>query len=161
MSDDESLKLENQFCFRLYSLTKLMNRQYSPVLKKLGLTYSQYLVMLVLWETNNTKASTSVKQLGEKLDLDSGTLSPLLKRLEKQNLVTRVRNKTDERSVEIKLTNVGCELKIKAKDIPAEMFSVTGMSLEALQLMNKQLDNLLMVMNKNDINHTRILCPTE
>ncbi|MDO6489259.1 MarR family transcriptional regulator [Colwellia sp. 4_MG-2023] len=124
-----------------------MNRHYSPVLKKLGLTYSQYLVMLVLWETNNTKATTSVKQLGEKLDLDSGTLSPLLKRLEKQNLVTRVRNKADERSVEIKLTNIGCELKMQAKNIPTQMFSVTGMSVQALQAMNKQLDNLLANMN--------------
>lgn len=147
MSEDENLKLENQFCFRLYSLSKLMNRHYSPVLKKLGLTYSQYLVMLVLWETNNTKATTSVKQLGEKLDLDSGTLSPLLKRLEKQSLVTRVRNKADERSVEIKLTNNGCDLKAQAKKIPTQMFSVTGMSVQALQAMNKQLDSLLAVMN--------------
>jgi len=149
MSEYESLKLENQFCFRLYSLSKLMNRHYSPVLKKLGLTYSQYLVMLVLWETNNTKATTSVKQLGEKLDLDSGTLSPLLKRLEKQELVTRIRNKVDERSVEIKLTNIGCELKIQAQNIPMKMFSVTGMSVQELQAMNKQLDNLLTVMNTN------------
>ena len=143
MSNDEHLKLENQLCFRLYSLTKLMSRHYSPVLKELGLTYPQYLVMLVLWENNNTAPAISVKQLGEKLDLDSGTLSPLLKRLEKQDLVTRCRNNKDERSVEIKLTNSGCKLKSQAQDIPTQMFSVTEMSQDALQTLNNQLDNLL------------------
>jgi len=147
MSNDESLKLENQLCFRLYSLTKLMNRHYSPVLKKLGLTYSQYLVMLALWENNITASAMSVKQLGDKLDLDSGTLSPLLKRLEKQHLLNRVRNSADERSVEISLTESGCKLKAQAQDIPAQMFSVTGMSFDELHLMNSQLDNLLTTMN--------------
>ena len=147
MNKDETLKLENQLCFRLYSLTKLMNRHYSPVLKNLGITYSQYLVMLVLWENNNTTSAISVKQLGEKLDLDSGTLSPLLKRLEKHALVNRVRNNEDERSVEIKLTNLGCQLKSQAQNIPAQMFSVTGMSVEEVQGLNSQLDNLLATMN--------------
>lgn len=147
MSNNDNLKLENQLCFRLYSLTKLMNRHYSPVLKKLGLTYSQYLVMLVLWENNNTTSAISVKQLGEKLDLDSGTLSPLLKRLEKQVLLSRVRNSEDERSVEIKLTEAGCQLKAQAQDIPAQMFSVTGMSVAELHRLNNQLDTLLATMN--------------
>ena len=146
MNNDKSLKLENQLCFRLYSLTKMMNRYYSPVLKKLGLTYSQYLVMLVLWENNNSHFSLSVKQLGEKLDLDSGTLSPLLKRLEKQALLSRVRNSEDERCVEIKLTNAGCQLKAQAQGIPAQMFSITGMSIDELQGLNNQLDNLLTTM---------------
>ena len=147
MSNDESLKLENQLCFRLYSLTKLMNRHYSPVLKKLGLTYSQYLVMLVLWENNNTLSAISVKQLGDKLDLDSGTLSPLLKRLEKQGVINRLRNSEDERSVEIKLTDSGCQLKIQAQGIPVQIFSVTGMSVNELQKFNNQLDSLLTTMN--------------
>lgn len=146
MSNDESLTLENQLCFRLYSLTKLMNRHYSPVLKKLGLTYSQYLVMLVLWENNNTRSAISVKQLGEQLDLDSGTLSPLLKRLEKQALLSRFRNTEDERCVEIKLTNSGCQLKAQAQNIPAQMFSVTGMSQDELHSLNTQLDSLLTTM---------------
>jgi DNA-binding MarR family transcriptional regulator len=144
------LKLESQLCFRLYSLSKLMNRHYSPVLKKLGLTYSQYLVMLVLWENdtnaNGTASSLSVKQLGEKLDLDSGTLSPLLKRMEKQLLLCRFRNSEDERSVEVKLTDLGCQLKSQAQDIPAQMFSVTGMSLVELTAFNVQLDRLLVTM---------------
>jgi len=147
MNNDESLQLENQLCFRLYSLTKLMNRHYSPVLKKLGLTYSQYIVMLVLWENNNTNSAISVKHLGAKLDLDSGTLSPLLKRLEKQALLSRLRSSEDERSVEIKLTRSGCQLKAQAQDIPAQMFSVTGMSIDDLQSLNNHLDNLLVVMN--------------
>jgi len=147
MNSNDSLKLENQLCFRLYSLTKLMNRHYSPALKKLGLTYSQYIAMLVLWENNNINSAISVKSLGSKLDLDSGTLSPLLKRLEKQGLVTRVRNSEDERSVEIKLTKLGCELKTQAQNIPAEMFSVTGMSIDELKGLNKQLDNLLITMS--------------
>lgn len=146
MTNNESLKLENQLCFRLYSLTKLMNRHYSPALKKLDLTYSQYLVMLVLWENNNTTSSLSVKQLGEKLDLDSGTLSPLLKRLEKQQLLSRLRNNKDERSVEVKLTDVGCQLKKQAINIPTQMFSVTGMSIDELHALNVQLDNLLATM---------------
>jgi DNA-binding MarR family transcriptional regulator len=150
MTDNENLKLESQLCFRLYSLSKLMNRHYSPVLKKLGLTYSQYLVMLVLWENdtnaNGTASSLSVKQLGEKLDLDSGTLSPLLKRMEKQLLLCRFRNSEDERSVEVKLTDLGCQLKSQAQDIPAQMFSVTGMSLVELTAFNVQLDRLLVTM---------------
>ena len=147
MSSNDNLKLENQLCFRLYSLTKLMNRHYSPVLKNLGLTYSQYIVMLVLWEKNNTTSAISVKQLGEKLDLDSGTLSPLLKRLEKQALISRVRNSEDERSVEIKLTTSGCQLKSQAQNIPEKMFSVTEMSVDELQGLNSLLDNLLVTMN--------------
>lgn len=149
MSTAENLKLENQLCFRLYSLTKLMNRHYSSVLKNLGLTYSQYLVMLVLWENNNTTFAISVKQLGEKLDLDSGTLSPLLKRLEKQGVISRFRNSEDERSVEIKLTDSGCQLKLQAQNIPAQMFSVTGMSIDELQGLNKKLDSLLVTLNTN------------
>ena len=147
MNSNESLILENQLCFRLYSLTKLMNRHYSPVLKKLGLTYSPYLVLLVLWENNNTTSSISVKKLGEKLDLDSGTLSPLLKRLEKQLFVSRVRNSKDERSVEVKLTDSGCQLKEQAQDIPEQMFSVTGMTVDELHSLNGQLDSLLVTMN--------------
>lgn len=146
MPNNDNLKLENQLCFRLYSLTKLMNRHYSPVLKQLGLTYSQYLVMLVLWEHNNTRSVVSVKRLGDKLDLDSGTLSPLLKRLEKQGLLSRVRNSNDERSVEIKLTQAGCQLKAQAINIPAQMFSVTGMSIDDLQGLTTQLDTLLTTM---------------
>ena len=100
-----------------------MTRHYSPVLKTLGLTYSQYLVMLVLCQHNQLITAMSVKQLGEKLDLDSATLSPLLKRLEKQALLTRIRHKVDVRRVQIKLTHLGWQLKAKAHNIPAQMYS--------------------------------------
>lgn len=146
MNQSDHLILENQLCFRLYSLTKLMNRHYSPVLKKLGLTYPQYLVMLVLWQHNNTQHAISVKELGEKLDLDSGTLSPLLKRLEKQALINRIRNSEDERRVELNLTKTGILLEAQAQTIPAQMFAVTGMSLDELHSLTKQLDCLLATM---------------
>ena len=153
-SSQDTLKLENQLCFRLYNLSKSMNRLYAPVLKELGLTYPQYLVMLALWEEENgskvekSKAVASkvsalkVKVLGEKLDLDTGTLSPLLKRMEKLNLISRNRNKEDERSVEIKLTPHGQALKNDAEHIPAKKFKATKFSFDELQNLNKMLDML-------------------
>ncbi len=137
---NNNLTLEKQLCFRLYRLSKKMNRLYTPVLKELSLTYPQYLVMLVLWDCAE---SVSIKQLGQHLDLDSGTLSPLLKRMAKQGLVNRCRNTEDERSVEIGLTKAGKALKDKAQDIPAKMFSVTGFTPEQLHALNLQLDQLL------------------
>ena len=139
-SDANNLQLEKQLCFRLYNLSKKMNRLYSPVLKELSLTYPQYLVMLVLWDNNQ---SVSIKTLGQLLDLDTGTLSPLLKRMEKQKLVSRCRNIADERSVEIQLTPTGKALKNQAQDIPAKMFNITGFTPEQLQALNQQLDQLL------------------
>ncbi len=135
-----NLLLEKQLCFRLYSLNKLMNRHYNPVLKELNLTYPQYLVMLVLWQTNDV---ISVKTLCDKLDLDSGTLSPLLKRLEKSQLLSRKRGEKDERSVLIKLSQKGKELKNKAQHVPEKMFAITGLQPEQLQSLNQQLDQLL------------------
>lgn len=137
---NDNLKLEKQLCFRLYSLSKKMNRLYTPILKELSLTYPQYLVMLVLWDCTE---SVSIKKLGQQLDLDTGTLSPLLKRMEKQDFLSRCRNQEDERIVEIQLTKAGKALKDKAQDIPAKMFSVTGFTPEQLHALNLQLDQLL------------------
>jgi len=137
---NNNLKLEKQLCFRLYNLSKKMNRLYTPVLKELSLTYPQYLVMLVLWDCDD---SISIKKLGQQLDLDTGTLSPLLKRMEKLGLISRCRNQEDERSVEVELTNAGKALKDKAQDIPAKMFNTTGFSVEQLHALNLQLDQLL------------------
>jgi len=117
-----------------------MCRLYAPVLKELDLTYPQYLVMLVLWQN---KAGISVKDLGAKLDLDSGTLSPLLKRMEGQELLTRVRQSKDERVVIIKLTDKGSELKKSAEHIPAQMFAVTGLNPDKLQSLTAELDQLI------------------
>ena len=112
---DEALKLENQFCFALYSTSLAMTKVYKPLLAPLGVTYPQYLVMLVLWENDNVMVS----KIGERLYLDSGTLTPLLKRLEANGLITRVRDTEDERRVRVQLTAAGSALKADAAIIPA------------------------------------------
>ena len=109
-----SLLLDDQLCFALYAASRAVTQRYRPHLEKLGLTYPQYLVMLVLWE----QGATTVKELANELHLDYGTLSPLLKRLAAAGLVERHRRSDDERSVEIRLTQRGRTLKRKATDIP-------------------------------------------
>lgn len=113
----EQLKLENQLCFPMYACARKIVNAYNPYLKPLGLTYTQYIVFMVLWE----KESVNVGQLGEMLKLDSGTLTPLLKRLEKDGYVTRKRSKEDERVTIISITDKGNGLKEKCKDIPLEL----------------------------------------
>ncbi len=116
----EQLMLKNQLCFPLYACSRKIVGNYTPYLKPLGLTYTQYIVLMVLWE----KESVNVGQLGEALHLDAGTLTPLLKRLEKAGYVTRERSKDDERVTVISITPKGDELKEKCKDIPMKMASV-------------------------------------
>ncbi|MCR4945902.1 MAG: MarR family transcriptional regulator [Lachnospiraceae bacterium] len=113
----EQLLLKNQLCFPLYACGRKIVGSYTPFLKPLGLTYTQYIVMMVLWENE----SVNVGQLGELLHLDAGTLTPLLKRLEKAGFVTRRRSSEDERITIIALTPEGEALKEKCKDIPAQM----------------------------------------
>ncbi len=113
----EQLLLKNQLCFPLYACSRKIVGSYTPYLKPLGLTYTQYIVLMVLWE----KESVSVGQLGEILRLDAGTLTPLLKRLEKSGLITRERSKEDERVTVIGITSKGDKLKEECKDIPAKM----------------------------------------
>ncbi len=115
----EQLMLKNQLCFPLYACSRKIVGNYTPYLKPLGLTYTQYIVLMVLWE----KESVNVGQLGEALHLDAGTLTPLLKRLEKAGYVTRERSKDDERVTVISITPEGDELKEKCKDIPMKMAS--------------------------------------
>lgn len=114
---NEILKLDNQLCFALYVCSKEIIKKYKPLLDPLGLTYTGYITMLALWE----KDEITVKDLGHKLYLDSGTLTPLLKKLESQHLITRVRSLSDERNVVIKLTQTGHELKSKAKLVPWDL----------------------------------------
>lgn len=121
-STDKVLKLEEQLCFALYNASRALIRAYSPLLDPLGLTYPQYLVMLVLWEVKES----SVKALGERLALDSGTLTPLLKRLEQRGLVTRRRDTGDERVVKIALTPEGQKLHVQARHVPEELICRTG-----------------------------------
>ncbi len=116
-SDTDQLALDRQVCFALYAATRAMTAAYRPVLSTLGLTYPQYLVMLVLWETNGL----SVGEIGERLFLDSGTLTPLLKRLQEQGLLVRRRRPRDERQVEIRLTPMGKALRDKAATVPENL----------------------------------------
>jgi DNA-binding MarR family transcriptional regulator len=114
---DPELLLDNQLCFLVYRLHRGITDLYRPILAELGLTYPQYLVMLVLWE----EQPLTVSRLGERLHLDSGTLSPLLKRLEAAGLVDRTRSSTDERSVQVSLTTAGRTLRRRAKEVPARI----------------------------------------
>ena len=113
----EAMKLANQLCFPLYAAARNVTNLYMPWLKPLGLTYTQYIVFLVLWE----KDGVSVSEIGEKLMLDNGTLSPLLKKMEKAGYIERRRCREDDRVVEISLTDEGRALQEKARDIPAEV----------------------------------------
>ncbi|PVC84597.1 MarR family transcriptional regulator [Streptomyces sp. CS014] len=124
--DAELLRLDNQVCFSLHAASRAFGGYYRRALKDLGLTYSQYLVMLVLWE----QGPQPVKAIGERLHLDSGTLSPLLKRLESAGLVRRERSREDERSVVIELTGEGAGLRERALSVPRGVLAATGLSLE-------------------------------
>lgn len=121
-TDHDALRLDRQLCFALYSASRAVTRAYGPLLEPLGLTYPQYLVMLVLWEDDGA----SVKELGARLALDSGTLTPLLKRLEQRGLVGRRRDADDERVVRIALTAAGKQLRARARGVPAELACRTG-----------------------------------
>ena len=120
------LKLDNQLCFPLYAVSKEIVRRYTPFLNEIDLTYTQYIAMMVMWEHREM----SVKELGKKLLLDSGTLTPLLKTLEKKELVTRVRSKEDERFLVVSITDKGMKLREKAVDIPARIGGCVQLSKE-------------------------------
>jgi DNA-binding MarR family transcriptional regulator len=121
-SKNRALQLEEQLCFALYSASRAVTRAYQPLLAPLGLTYPQYLAMLVLWEGS----ALSVSELGARLSLDSGTLTPLLKRLEESELVERRRSETDERVVLVSLTRRGAALRERAQHVPLELVRCTG-----------------------------------
>lgn len=138
----EQLKLENQLCFPLYAAARAVVGKYGPLLKDLGLTYTQYIVMMVLWENDGV----SVRSLGEKLHLDSGTLTPLLKKLENIGYVTRKRSEEDERVVLVSLTDTGRGLKEKAAEVPGEVASCVPLTPEEAAalygLLYKIIDNV-------------------
>lgn len=129
----DQLKLCNQLCFPLYAISKEITRRYTPFLDTLDLTYPQYLVMLVLWEFGQQ----SVGEIGDKLHLDSGTLTPLLKRLQNKDLITRTRSQTDERTVIITLTNQGRALEHQAIDIPAQVGGCLNLTADEVALLQK------------------------
>ncbi len=135
----EKLKLNNQVCFPLYTLAKEVINLYRPILKALDLTYPQYLVMLVLWEEDEQKVS----EIGCKLNLDTGTLTPLLKRLEQKKLLERRRNKEDERVVQICLTESGMDMHKKAEFVPNQMIESLNVSTEKLQAFKEVVEEIL------------------
>ncbi len=133
------LKLENQLCFPLYACSKEIIRKYKPFLDPLGLTYTQYITLMALWEEDNL----TVKALGEKLYLDSGTLTPLLKKMEGQKLIKRIRSADDERNVYIKLTEEGILLKDKAAAVPEQIGKCFSLSNEEVFSLHQTLHKIL------------------
>jgi DNA-binding MarR family transcriptional regulator len=132
------LRLDHQLCFALYAASLAMTKLYKPLLEPLGLTYPQYLVMLVLWEGDGI----SVSQLGERLALDSGTLTPLLKRLQSAGLLQRLRDTADERRVLLRLSAAGRDLKARAAAVPAAVACASGCELDELQQLTNRLKSL-------------------
>jgi MarR family transcriptional regulator, organic hydroperoxide resistance regulator len=132
---DLPLLLDNQLCFAVYSTGHAFNRVYKPLLERLGLTYPQYLVMLVLWERDGVP----LKDIGERLFLDSGTLTPLLKRLEAAQLIKRTRSTEDERQVLIALTAQGAALREKARAVPQGILASSACSVAELSAMKNDL----------------------
>lgn len=137
-----SIRLNNQLCFPLYACSKEVVRKYRKPLEKLGLTYTQYIVMMVLWEFG----SLTEGELGGKVHLDSGTLAPLLKRLEKQGFINRIRPESNERKLLISLTEQGAALKDMAVNVPGEMDGCIPLPEEELLLLKKLLEKALMNM---------------
>lgn len=145
------LMLENQLCFTIYACSREFTKLYQPHLDKIGLTYSQYLVMIVLWE----KQQCTVKELGEALFLDSGTLTPLLKRLQAAGLILRERSLQDERKVLISLTEKGWALQSEAVCIPAKMAEGTMLSAEEFINLLGQFKSLLARVHEANTNVTK------
>jgi DNA-binding MarR family transcriptional regulator len=138
---EQWLQLDRQLCFALYSSSLAMTKLYKPLLQPLGLTYPQYLAMLVLWESDG-KAPISVGQLGQRLSLDSGTLTPLLKRLEALGHIERQRAADDERRVDIALTASGRKLRRQALDIPGQLACAAACDLQELAALTQRLHEL-------------------
>lgn len=144
LSAEQSLLLDNQVCFPLYSASNAVIRTYRPLLDKLELTYSQYLVMMVLWQNDGV----SVKDVGSRLHLDSGTLTPLLKRLESKGFVVRGRSEQDERVRVLKLTEAGADLKQQALQVPAEMKCKIQLDLDELLLLKKLCEKVVKTLDQ-------------
>ena len=139
------LALDNQLCFALYVCSKEIIRKYNPLLEPLGLTYTAYITLLCLWEKDNV----TVKELGERLFLDSGTLTPLLKKMEAQGLVTRKRGGKDERTVYIKLTKDGTDMKKKCAEIPQQMMCLNILDMKKAAPLLSTLHQMMENMSEN------------
>lgn len=143
MSSYDNLKLNHQLCFALYAATHSLTRAYRSSLEPLGITYTQYLVMLVLWETDGI----SVGKIAQRLELDSATLTPMLKRLETAGFISRVRNQKDERVVEIQLTEVGNDLQHQIAKVQLGVACQTGLNTEEFNQLKDTLHRLVSTMS--------------
>ena len=141
--EDDVLALDNQLCFALYAANRAVTARYRPLLAELNLTYPQYLVMLVLWEAAQEGDVVRVSDLGKRLRLDSGTLTPLLKRLAERQLVTRQRNTPDERVVTVALTEKGMAMRRQASAIPGRLLCGTGIDEERIVALREELRSVL------------------
>lgn len=137
-SSDQALQLDHQLCFALYSASLAMTKLYKPLLDEMGLTYPQYLVLLALWEQDGQ----TVSELGQRLYLDSGTLTPLLKRMEAADWLTRLRDTADERRVLIHLTTAGRRLKARARRIPGCVLQAAQCELDEVLALTRQVQSL-------------------
>ncbi|MFT8316807.1 MAG: MarR family transcriptional regulator [Sporolactobacillus sp.] len=144
---DQPLYLRDHLCFSLYVCSRAISRMYRPLLNKLGITYPQYLVLLVLWE----QKEQNVKELGEALDLDSGTLTPLLKRMEVSGLLKRHRSEQDERMVTLSLTEQGEALRAEASCIPQALLNESGLSVNEIQELNLKIKSLTAAIKNSGI----------
>ena len=145
--DYEQLKLDYQLCFPVYAASRLITREYQPFLDDLGITYPQYLVLLVLWEED----SQSVNDIAKRLILNTNTMTPLLKRMEQQGLISRTRSDQDERKVTVQLTGKGQELKEKAAVIPEELIkrlSLSELKIEDLVKLKERLNSIISFLSK-------------
>ncbi|MDS0527174.1 MarR family transcriptional regulator [Clostridium sp. SHJSY1] len=142
MDQYDLLKLDNQLCFRLYAASREVIKGYKPLLDKYNLTYTQYITMLVLWE----EEKATVKEIGNRLHLDSGTLTPLLKKLESMELIIRYRDKNDDRVVIAELTEKGLKLKEEIVEVPSKLICNLNMTKEQIEELAKSLDILLKVL---------------
>lgn len=146
-NNEQNVKLEDHLCFSLYACSRAILRLYRPFLDELQLTYPQYLVLLTLWE----KQQLTIKALGEALDLDTGTLTPLLKRMEGAGLLERRRDSVDERVVNIRITEQGKALQEKATCIPQSLLASSGMSLDEIQKLNVMIKHLMQQVNSSSL----------
>jgi MarR family transcriptional regulator, organic hydroperoxide resistance regulator len=142
----ENLKLDNQLCFALYSATHALTRAYRNALESTGITYTQYLVLLALWENNHL----TVKSVADRLDLDSASLTPILKRLEVSGLILRKRSKTDERVVKITLTDKGQALQDEVANIQKRVACQTGLPSDEFEALKSSLHKLVETMHANE-----------
>lgn len=141
---EDLLKLDKQLCFSVYVLHREIMQAYRPILNDIGLTYPQYITMMALWE----KDDLTVNQLGEILQLDNGTLTPLLKRLESKSYLTRTRSKDDERVVKIQLTEKGHQLKEKASCVPLQILESLQLSVDDMQQLKSLSDKVIQTINQ-------------